>query len=107
MSDPTLVITPTSTATDLVLTIAGDVDAASAETLEGEIRAGLFTSKVTTLVLDLESVPFLDSTGLGVILGAHKSMREREGTLVLRHPNETIRRLLDVTQLTGELRIEG
>jgi anti-sigma B factor antagonist len=96
-------VTATSAADTLTLTLAGEVEAA---TLDGEIRSGLFTSEVTTLVLDLAEVTFIDSTGLGVVMGAHKAMRDRDGTLILRHPPGTVRRLLEVTLLTGELKIE-
>lgn len=92
-----------SDADTLTLTLAGEIDA---DALDGEIRSGLFTSEVTTLVLDLADVTFVDSTGLGVIMGAHKALRDRDGTLILRRPPGTVRRLLEVTQLTGELKIE-
>ena len=102
MSEP-FTVSASNDADSLTLTLVGEIDA---DTLDGEIRSGLFTSDITTLVLDLTDVTFVDSTGLGVIMGAHKALRDREGTLILRRPPGTMRRLLEVTQLTGELQIE-
>jgi anti-sigma B factor antagonist len=92
---------------DLVVTVAGELDANVAGRFEGEIRAGLFTSDATRLVIDLTDVGFIDSTALGVIIGARNQMRERDGIVVLRRPGPTVARLLDVTLLAGELEIES
>jgi anti-anti-sigma factor len=90
----------------LTLVLRGEVDAHSAPGLDGEIQAGLFTAGASTLVIDFSDVTFLDSSGLRVVIAAHRSMREREGTLIVRRPSDTVQRLLEITQLTGELQIE-
>lgn len=91
----------------IVLLVDGELDALVAEQFEGEIRAALFTSSATRLVLDLTSVAFMDSSALGVIVGAKNLMRERDGVVVLRHPGSTVARLLEITMLAGELEIEA
>ena len=107
MPDMHLDIDVTADQDTLTLVLVGEVDAHTAPRLEGEIQAGLFTSGITQLVLDLSAVTFLDSSGLRVVIAAHRSMRERDGSLVLRRPSDTVQRLLEITQLTGELQIES
>ena len=50
------------------------------------------------MVVDLGRVEFLDSTGLGVLVGAHRRLRARDGSLDLVCPHE---RLLKVFRITG------
>jgi len=80
-----------------VVRVVGEVDLASAprlrETLERCIESG--TSRI---VVDLSGVEFLDSSGLGALVGALKRMRARgNGTFVLAAPPESVRRMFDVT----------
>ena len=56
-----------------------------------------------TLVLDVDGLRFIDSSGLRVIIGAHREMTTRRGRLVLRSPTDTTRRLLDITGLTERI----
>jgi anti-anti-sigma factor len=90
----------------LTFDVAGDLDLSVADRFEGEVLAALFTSDATICKMDLSGVSFIDSTCLSVILGTEKAMRERGGTLVLRHPSPTVHRLLEITALTGKITIE-
>jgi anti-anti-sigma factor len=107
MTEPTFTATVDTEPDTLALTVTGDLDASVADRFEGEIRAALFTSDATRLVIDLTDVGFVDSTALGVIIGAKNAMRDRGGVVVLRRPGATVARLLEVTQLAGELEIEA
>ena len=89
-----------------VVTVAGELDPSTAPQLERELQASVFTSGCERLVIDLAGVRFMDSSGLSVVLNAHKTMRTRDGQLVVRQPSETVRRLLEITALTDELVIE-
>ena len=52
------------------------------------------------IVADLERVEFMDSTGLGVLVGALRRLKERDGTLALACPQGPVLRVLDVTGLS-------
>ncbi len=91
---------------ELLITITGEVDAHSAPRLEGEIRAGLLSPTVQRLVVDLAAVTFIDSSGLRVLISTHRAMRERSGRFVIRQPSGTVRTLLDITHVAGEIDIE-
>jgi anti-sigma B factor antagonist len=49
---------------------------------------------------------FIDSTGLGVIVGAVKRIKEDDGTLSLRAPSRSTRKVLDITGLSEIIAIE-
>lgn len=81
-----------------VISVIGDLDLASAPQLRSEV-VGLVARGVTAIVLDLSAVEFCDSVGLGVLLGAQKRLRSRDGTVRLAACSEPVLRLLELTRL--------
>jgi anti-sigma B factor antagonist len=79
-----------------VVSIYGEV--ATAPSLREQL-IGLVGDGATKLVLDLEGVDFLDSTGLGVIVSALKRARTNGGDLRLVCTQARIRRLFEITGL--------
>src|SRR5512147_2397811 len=80
-----------------VLEVGGEIDVYTAEKLRGRLR-DIVNSGEKHVVVDLTKVEFLDSTGLGVLVGAHRRLRARDGSLDLVCPHE---RLLKVFRITG------
>jgi anti-anti-sigma factor len=89
-----------------VLTVVGDLDAATAGDFAAAAGATIALEKPSCLVVDLAGVRFLDSTGLNEIVRAHREMHRTGGRLVLRSPGEMVRLLLAVTRLSGHIEIE-
>jgi anti-sigma B factor antagonist len=81
-----------------VLGVAGEVDVATAPQLRSKL-VELVSGGCTRLVVDLTEVDFIDSTGLGVLVGARKRMVEADGELGLVVTSDRIRRLFDLTGL--------
>ena len=89
---------------DATVAITGEVDVYTAP----QLRERLYTviaDGASHVVLDLESMTFIDSTGLGVIVGTLKRLRQGGGDLVLRAPSRSTRKVLDITGLTQILEI--
>lgn len=105
LEDP-LVIEVSEDDTGAVLVLRGELDPHTAPRLRGEIDRALGAGRVN-LVLDLAGLSFIDSSGLRVIISAHKDSSERDGHLVLRSPSPTARRLLDITGLLDHIEISG
>jgi anti-sigma B factor antagonist len=81
----------------VVLEIGGEVDVYTAPKLRERLMA-MVNGGDKHVVVDLGRVEFLDSTGLGVLVGAHRRLRARDGSLDLVCPHE---RLLKVFRITG------
>jgi anti-anti-sigma factor len=94
-----------STGTEVLLVLSGELDPHTAPALRQRIDETTDES-VDVLVLDVSGLRFIDSSGLRVIISAHKEMAARDGHLVLRSPTETTRRLLDITGLTDHIDID-
>ena len=81
-----------------VARIGGEIDIASAPRLREQLIA-VITGGQARLVLDLEHVTFLDSTGLGVIVGLLKRARTLGGDLRLVCTQPAVRKVFEVTAL--------
>lgn len=81
-----------------VVVLTGQLDVATAP----EVRQVLMEAQYggsTRLLVDLEGVEFLDSFGLGVLVGAVRRARTHDGEVVLACSRPRLRRLLTVTRL--------
>ena len=99
-----MTITTTRNGSALTLQLEGRLDTTTSPQLEAELSASL--DGVTQLTLDLKQLAYLSSAGLRVILGAQKRMN-KQGQMVVRHVNETIMEVFEVTGFVDILTIES
>jgi anti-sigma B factor antagonist len=92
-----VVITHEQTADAAVVTVRGEIDVASAPELRTHLHE-LCTDDARSVTVDLREVTFLDSSALGVLVGALRRCRENETEfrLVITSP-----RLLKIFEITG------
>jgi anti-sigma B factor antagonist len=84
----------------VVCSVVGELDVASAPTLRQElVRAVSEADGPPRIVVDLAGVDFLDSTGLGVLLGGLKRVRARDGALALARAEAQVRKVFEVTRV--------
>ena len=81
-----------------VLTVTGELDVVGAPELRQVIVTAVSDGEVR-LVLDLTGVDFVDSFGIGVVVGALKRVRQRDGDLALVCPEPRIRRVFELCDL--------
>jgi len=82
-----------------VLSVTGEVDVYTAPKFR-ERLIELVSDGKYRIVVDLEGVDFLDSTGLGVLVGGLKRLRSHEGDLVLVCTQSRILKVFEITGLT-------
>lgn len=99
-----MTITTTRNGSALTLQLEGRLDTTTSPQLEAELSASL--DGVKQLTLDLQRLAYLSSAGLRVILGAQKRMN-KQGQMVVRHVNETIMEVFEVTGFVDILTIEA
>ncbi|MDE0804934.1 MAG: STAS domain-containing protein [Acidimicrobiales bacterium] len=81
-----------------VLTATGEIDVAAAPGLREKL-VELIEDGTNELVVDLEGVDFIDSTGLGVLVGAVRRARAADGDVRLVCTNSRLLKVFDVTGL--------
>lgn len=82
-----------------ILKVAGEIDVYSAPGLR-EALINLVNEGNYNIIVDMEGVDFLDSTGLGVLVGGLKRVRAHEGSLGLVCEKERILKIFRITGLT-------
>ncbi len=85
------------------LTLSGSLDTTTAPQLEEELQK--ITGDVTDLAFDLAELEYISSAGLRALLQAQKLM-DKQGTMVVRHANETIMEVFEITGFSDMLTIE-
>jgi anti-sigma B factor antagonist len=83
----------------VVVQVAGEIDVYTAASLR-ERLADLIDADHTDVVVDLTGVTFMDSTGLGVLVGALKKVRGYGGRLQLVIDQEKVIKVFRITALT-------
>jgi len=81
-----------------VLVVQGDADLHAAPQLRDRLGAALDAGS-SGIVVDLTKTSFLDSTALGVLLGAVKRLRGGDGRIQLVVPRPELRRIFEITLL--------
>ena len=89
--------------TAVTMSLQGRLDTATAPQMEAELKK--YMEEVTRLILDMRELEYLSSAGLRVILNAQKMMGKRGG-MVVRHVNETIMEVFELTGFSDILTIE-
>ncbi len=80
------------------ITLAGDVDISTAHMLRKELDEA-YRETNADILLHFDDLAYMDSTGLGVIIGAYSRMQEEGNGIILRNPRDNIKKLLRITSL--------
>ena len=83
----------------LTVRLRGDLDHGAAEAMRGEIDAYLADRAVRCLVLDLKDLQFMDSSGVGFVIGRYKQMARRGGMVRVIHADARMDRIFQMSGL--------
>jgi anti-sigma B factor antagonist len=92
----------------LVFHPVGELDAASSWVLRAALQE--LADEVTenaSVVIDLSDVAFVDSAGLGAVISAIRTIRDRGGSVVLAGPRPSVANLLRTTELDQIVEVVG
>ncbi|MRX74293.1 anti-sigma F factor antagonist [Bacillus lacus] len=91
----------------LCIRLSGELDHHTAETLRGKVTSKLNEGGIQHIVLNLEDLSFMDSSGLGVILGRYKQIKQLGGEMVVCAISPSVKRLFDMSGLFKIIRLES
>lgn len=94
----------TSEADTATITADGEIDLATVNTLRSALTTAV-QQGTTHVTLDLDKVTYIDSSGLGTLIGAHKRLAASGGTLRIRCSQARVLRLFTVTGLDRVLTV--
>ena len=90
----------------LSIRIRGEIDHHTSTAIRTGIDATLFEKRPKKLILDLSAVSFMDSSGLGLIMGRYSVMRELEGEMTVWDPSPETSVILRLAGMERLLKIE-
>ena len=90
----------------LCIKINGEIDHHTARPLREKIDEALYYYRPPKIALDLSSVAFMDSSGLGLILGRFTLARELGGELRILDPSDSVSKILELVGTGRLIKIE-
>ena len=89
----------------VTLAVNGEVDVSNASELRAQADAVLADGFTGELVVDLSGVPYIDSTGIGVLVGAAHRAQEAGASLAVANPQKNVERVLGLLGVSADLNI--
>lgn len=89
----------------VILDLAGDLTLGEPEQMFRDTFADLVSRKQTRLIVNLASVDFMDSSGVGAMVKSYTTLTRLGGRMKLLNPGKMIRQTLKITGLLGVLEI--
>jgi len=83
----------------LVVRLTGELDHSAAEGIRRELDGLIAQTGARKLLLDLSGLEFMDSSGIGLIIGRYKKMARRGGSVAVIAANRRIDRIFDMAGL--------
>ncbi len=85
--------------TTLVVKLSGEIDQSCAGTIRENIDRELKQVSIRNLILDFADVSFMDSSGIGMILGRYKEIKMRGGKTMIIRTRPQVDRILELSGL--------
>lgn len=90
----------------LCIRLKGELDHHTAENLREKVSSAIEKFHIQHLVLNLEQLSFMDSSGLGVILGRYKQIKQKNGEMVVCAISPAVKRLFEMSGLFKIIRLD-
>lgn len=93
-------------AAEITVIFEGRLDTSSSPELEAKMGEALLPN-ITDVIMDFEKLAYISSAGLRVLLGIQKKMNARKGSLTIKHANEMVMEVFEVTGFIDILTVEN
>ena len=88
------------------VSLAGELDVSTADELKKSLHK-LVDEKNIDMKLNLENLDYIDSTGLGVMIGILKRLKIENKEVYIEKPKNNVRRIFNITGLDKVFKMEG
>ena len=88
----------------LVATLRGELDNHEANRIRAQISSLIFTGQVRAVIWNLEGLGFMDSAGIGLILGRMRDLASIEGETLILNPTATMEKIFNFSGLGPNVR---
>jgi len=83
----------------LFISLNGELDHHTAEYTRSQLDDTMLKTVAARVVIDLANLKFMDSTGIGVLIGRYKKMRDRNIPIFICNPSSQAERIFKMTGL--------
>lgn len=84
---------------NLIVKLKGELDHHSSEKTRQKIDKYYVDNGISNIILDLRDLTFMDSSGIGLIMGRYKNTLEKGGRLVIVSNKDYIKKILNMSGL--------
>merc|ERR1712070_445679 len=70
-----------------------------------DIMDTIFNSKKLNIIVNMENISYIDSSGLWALFEAHKKATQQDIKLILLNPTKDVKRVLDITKISSKIEI--
>ncbi len=91
----------------LTVRLSGELDQCSAQSVRRDLDDLILDTKVMHLLLDMQDLTFMDSSGIGVLLGRYRTLAARGGTLSVRGMTAQVQRVFVMSGLSQIVGVVG
>ncbi|HEX7065556.1 MAG TPA: anti-sigma F factor antagonist [Bacillales bacterium] len=90
----------------LCIRLEGELDHHTSGQLRAQVEEALDRNQIKHIVMNLEQLKFMDSSGLGVILGRYKRIKNAGGEMVVCAISPSVKRLFEMSGMFKIIRLE-
>lgn len=83
----------------LIVKLTGELDHHNAEEMRAKIDDRIDKSNINKLILDFEKVNFMDSSGIGAVVGRYKKMKAKDGSISIVNISKNIKKVFELSGL--------
>ncbi len=89
----------------LKIELTEEIDMSSCKVLRNIMDGYIIKYSPKECILDMENVSFMDSSGLGLIMGRYNLIKMLNSKMTLLNPGEPIKKILSMTELDKDIKI--